>query len=147
MSDYSIVEKTVNISVNRKFKNPCKSLIYKGSHFKIVVPRALKESLCNFLIARLNISALLLKLIYKFPFIFVNLLLHLLQLLHMRFPQLLQWNYPFVIDRLHSLTQKIIAHGCSTGMTNFGKQTKMSWYVSCPNKIGSLTNQLFLFLM
>lgn len=37
------VTKSVTHPVNRKFKNPRKSLIYKGSHFEIVVPPGIEQ--------------------------------------------------------------------------------------------------------
>jgi hypothetical protein len=40
LSDSVHIVKSVNKSANRKFKNPCNSLIYKGSHFKVVVSLA-----------------------------------------------------------------------------------------------------------
>ena len=38
MYDNANVTKSVNNLVKRKFKTPCKPLIFKGSHFKIVAP-------------------------------------------------------------------------------------------------------------
>jgi hypothetical protein len=38
-----IVEKTSTNSVNKKFKDPCSSLIYKGLQFKVVVPPGIKQ--------------------------------------------------------------------------------------------------------
>jgi hypothetical protein len=34
--------KAMQAGVNRKFKDPCKSMIYKGSYFKVVVPSKIK---------------------------------------------------------------------------------------------------------
>ena len=43
VSDYAYVIKTVNNSVNSKFKDPCKSLIYRGLYFKVVVPPGIEQ--------------------------------------------------------------------------------------------------------
>jgi len=50
VSDYVHITKSVINSVNKKFKNPCKSLIYRGLRFKVVVPPAPQKNLCSLLV-------------------------------------------------------------------------------------------------
>ena len=50
--DNVYVTKSITESVNKKFKNPCKSLIYRGLHFEVVVPKAPKSLMVVFMKAR-----------------------------------------------------------------------------------------------